>query len=148
MIRKITPTGNADKTVQIIDQLVKKFSVDLGDLKNMGLREFYDFVKNHPYRRDPRGTEVVCRPKYILAFGRKIGRDCKKQTILIASWARENRVPYRFCVVSAARDRHPHHIFVELFLRGNWIPADATYQRFQLGVPRTYTYKKNYEVTK
>lgn len=139
-------TGTADRTVLDIAQTVKKYSGDIGPLKNMDLKTAYIFVRSMPYRRDPAGTEVVSRPKFILQFGPEFGRDCKKQSTLLASWANENNVPYKFCVVSSRPDKKPHHIFVTLFVGGNWVDADATYNYYNLGERRSYTYRKEYEV--
>lgn len=139
-------TGTADKTVIDIANLVLKFSSDIGELANKGLHDYYDYVKSMPYRRDPSGVEVVPRPKYIIKYGFGIGRDCKKQSIMMSSWAHENGIPYKLSVVSGRPDKKPHHIFVCVKIDGHWIDVDATYPNYKIGNNKSYTYRKNYEV--
>lgn len=139
-------TGNADRTVVDIARQVERFAGDIGDLKNLPLEGFYNYVRAMPYRRDPVGREVVSRPEYIMKYGQSLGRDCKKQSTLMASWAKLNGVPYRLCVVSGRPDKRPHHIFVKVNHGGKWIDADATYPDYKLGEMRPFTYRKEFEV--
>lgn len=141
-----TKTASADKSVLLIVEMIKNYSPDLGELAKLPIQSFYKVVQNQPYRRDPSGREVISRPLYILNYAPEFGRDCKKQSTLIASWAKENGVPFRLSVVSSRPDKKPHHIFCSLNIGGKWIDADATYKRFKLGEKRRYTYRKNYEV--
>lgn len=143
-----TPTGTADKSVLLIGQMIEKYSGDLGALRALPLHDFFELVKNMPYRRDPAGREVIARQKYILKYAPELGRDCKKQSTLLGSWAKENGVPFRLSVVSTRPDKKPHHIFCSVLIGGKWIDADATYKNYKLGDCKNYTYRKNYEVLK
>lgn len=145
MIVQSTKTGSADKTVSQIKKTIRLFSGDVGALSKIPFQSFFNFVKTMPYRQDPNGREIVPRARYTLRFAPVLGRDCKKQTILICSWARENKIPYKIVVVSNRISRKPHHVFGALFLDGKWIDCDATYAKNKIGEKKQYTYRKEYE---
>jgi hypothetical protein len=151
MIYKTKKLKNYNETVSAIDNTVSKFSGDLDRVyfrsqkktaSQLPLKKWYDKVKKMRYRRDKRGKEVIARPEIILKYGSLLGRDCKKSTILIASWAKKNNIPYRFIIVSRLPTKKMHHIYPELFINNSWIPADATYATQKIGVVAPVTNKK------
>lgn len=95
-------------------------------LSNLPLLDYYRLVRGMPYLQDIPAVEVVSRPYYVLAAPWR-GLDCKKKSILVGSWARENGIPYRYVAVSRRPDRSAHHVIPELQINGEWVEVDATY---------------------
>lgn len=138
-----------DQTGEAMYDTVNKFSSDLDKftveynyeqtpLSKLPLKVFYDYVRNIPYRRDGKPVEVVARPKYILSQP-STGFDCKKKAILMASWLRQNNVPYRFMSMSRLPSGRVHHVFVQGWIRNRWRNIDATYKKYSLFEPQEGT---------
>ena len=113
-------------------RLSRTYCMDVAPYATMSLPEFYDFLKNIPYRADPRGTELVKRPFYTL---NRIGKggDCDCKTIVMLAWARLNKIPARIVTASKNKKKGLHHVYPELYYMGNWCVVDATYPRNTLG---------------
>jgi len=145
MPKIVEPLEDKYQTTDRMHTLVQKYS---GDLKNVylfgeradkaTLPDYFNFVRRIKYRQDIKPIEVVSRPYHIIR-SKEQGADCKKKAILIAAWAKQNRVPYRFIASSKLSNGKIHHIFPQLKIRGKWINADATYNSFKLGEPKTVT---------
>jgi hypothetical protein len=152
MVVRRAPLFNKKQTGKAMYGLVRRFS---GDLKNVFLRDgsrvvsanriplprWFDFVKNIPYRCDPKPREIVARPSHIINYGsvEHLGADCKKKAILIASWLRQNHVPFTFVSASRLRNGRIHHVFVRAFPSGGSVDLDATYKRNTIGMRRRDT---------
>ena len=97
-------------------------------LSRLSLSEFFDFVKNIPYRRDPKPIEVTSRPYFILKY-RNLGMDCKKKNTLICAFLRMKNLKYRAIGSSSRPDHVVHHIYMEFFDQNKkeWRPVDSTY---------------------
>lgn len=137
--------AGAPKTGRYMHQMVEKYSSDLGELAKMDLGSFYDSVRAVPYVDDPdlfgdselldgNIREVVGRPKYLLDSGTFPGLDCKKKSILMASWAKENGIPYRFIAQSTSPDGEVHHVFPQIQTGEGWLNVDPTYQEYEIGM--------------
>lgn len=137
------------QTAREIKSLVNKYSSDLEDvflstrsgnlrMNELSLTDFFNFVRKIKYRRDPKPIEIVSRPSYLLKY-RSLGWDCKKKAILIASWCKENGIPYRFIGSSNRPDKAIHHIFVQGNIDGEWINLDATYSNYRIGESKQVT---------
>jgi hypothetical protein len=98
---------------------------------DLSLQEFFNLVKDIPYRRDPRPVEVVARPYYLFKH-RNLGIDCKKKTIAMASYLKANGIPYRLIGSSNRPDRKIHHIFPQALIDGEFKNVDATYSQYRL----------------
>jgi hypothetical protein len=133
------PLKDRIQTARRIKHLCEEFYLDLNlcfivkgnkqtPLSKLTLPEFFDFVKNIPYRRDPKPIEIVARPYYIIKH-RALGMDCKKKNSLICSFLRMKNYKYRAIGSSSRPDFAIHHIYMELYdqKRGQWRPVDATY---------------------
>lgn len=138
------PLFDKYQTADKIKNLVNDYYTDLQDIlvyedllpiHNLELDDYYLFVKNIPYRRDTKPIEVISRPYYIVKH-RNLGMDCKKKSILIASWAKYNSVPYQFIGSSSRKDKKVHHIFPQLKINDNWKNVDATYDHYELFEPK------------
>jgi hypothetical protein len=135
----------ADRTVHKIIEMIEKYSGDIGELRLLPMQKFFELVKNQKYRIDPAGKEIVSRPLYTMIFGNKIGRDCKKQTVLIGSWAKQNGIPYKVSIVSTKPNRKFHHVFCSIWNGSGWVDCDATYKHSKIE-NKQYTNRKDFEV--
>jgi len=113
-----------DKTVLKIIEFAKKYKNDLDKFKNYPFYDFYLFVKNLPYKADPKKIETLSRPIYTLNPNYS-PRDCDDKTILICAFCELKNIPYKI-LVTGKKNRF-HHVFPEVFLNGIWRIADATY---------------------
>lgn len=115
-------------------EAVEKYHGDLGALSKLNIFDFFNYVKNIPFRTDAQagmknGNENVGRPAYYLNRTLFPALDCKKKSTLIASWARSQvpPIPYRFIGMSEQENRKIHHVFPQLFIGGRWMNFDATF---------------------
>ena len=137
MNRIIQPLQSKAQTVREIRRLASVYNADIPD--GFSLQNFFDRVRNIPYRRDVKGIEVTARPKFALLYGDKTGLDCKKKCLLISAFAARNKIPFRIITSSKRPDRRHHHVFPQLRINGQWINADATYSHYSLGEPKKVT---------
>jgi len=133
------------QTGQAMHRMVSRFSGDLNNfyigqapLSRIPLNQFYDIVKNLPYQQDTKGVEIITRPIHLLTSPFK-GYDCKKKAILVASWLRENNIPYEFIAVSSRNDGRVHHVIIRALINGEWVQIDPTYPRNKLFEKKTWT---------
>lgn len=134
----------ADEMYRLVEAYspdLRGFSAEGVPLDELELPAFFCIVASLPYRRDETGVEVVSRPYHILDanFG---SWDCKKKAILIASWLRENGIPYRFTAVSRKAGGRIHHVIVEAETAQGWEEIDATYPHNELGQIQHWTNKE------
>jgi hypothetical protein len=139
------PLRDKKKTVNKINYIVNKYFRDICLFNKMGipldkltLKNYYSFIKNIPYRRDQKPVEILLRPKYLLV-GKDIGLDCKKKSILMASFCKAKKIQYRFVCVSQRPDKRLHHIFTQVNIGKGWKNADATYSDNKLFQDKQYT---------
>lgn len=118
---------SAQDTAAEMVRLVRTYHKDLGALANLPLPEFFNLVKNLPYRPDPKNIESIARPRLTLRPAWP-WRDCDDKAILLASWAYSNFVPFRFIATAAKKNIPLHHIFIELQGDKN-IFLDGTYSK-------------------
>lgn len=144
MIFNQEPLRNRLQTARRIKHLCEQFYLDLNlcfvikdnkqiPLSKLSLPEYFDFVKNIPYRRDPSPREIVARPYYIIKH-RALGADCKKKSVLICSFLRFKNFKYRAIGSSTRPDQTICHIYFQLFdpKEKKWKNVDATYSHFKL----------------
>ena len=123
---------SCEDTGKFMYQLVKRYSSDIGDYASFSLDDFFNVIKKIPYKKDPPGIEYLQRPEVLLKHYGK-GADCDDKSIAIASWAKENGLPYRFIASGKFADKPYHHVYVEMLIRNKWIVVDATYPENVLG---------------
>ncbi len=149
MVENREPLKNKAQTARRIKHLIEQFYTDLKlcfvqdgnrliPLSDITLKQYFNFVKNIPYRRDPKPFEIVARPYYILKH-RALGHDCKKKAVLVGAYLRMKNYKYRAIGASSRPDKKVHHIYLELFDKksGQWLPVDATYNHYKLFEPKT-----------
>lgn len=116
-------------TVKEMAKMVSKFYDDIALYSNNCLQDWFEYVKNIPYKEDLT-DEIVARPRYIIQNN---FADCKKKSILIGSWCKKYGYECRFIVSSSRKDKAPHHIYTEIKIGKNWVVADATYNTGRIG---------------
>lgn len=136
--------NSKNDTARGMYDLVRQTSADIKNLKRLPLSDYFFFVKNIPYRQDRKPREIIARPEHLLKY-RSSGLDCKKKAILIGSWAKENKIPFRFVATSRRPSGHIHHVYPELKISGRYIPIDATYSRNRINEKKPIT---NYVILK
>lgn len=120
-------------------RLAHRYKADVAPFAHMGDVEFFEMVKNIPWRSDGKGKEKLQRPYYTLARN-GIGGDCDDKNIVLgARFALQGR-PFRFVALSKNGGRF-HHVATEAMFDGKWLHIDPTYGFNQWGLPM-YSYKR------
>jgi hypothetical protein len=131
-----------EKTVLKVIEFSQKYSSDCLFLINKTPLEVFEFIKNLPYKADPKGIEFVSRPEYSI-WRKDLPRDCDDKTLIAICYFELKNIPYR--IIISGRDIKPHHIYSEFLdnLKNTWIPFDATYQKNIYGkVPYVEKFRK------
>lgn len=104
-------------------QIVKSAGVD--PVNHLAAaRVIFSWIKsNIAFVNDPAGVETLQAPDLTL-YKLKAG-DCDDHSILLATMAGSIGIPARFVTIGANVERFSH-IFPELRIRGEWMPADTT----------------------
>lgn len=137
----IEPLRNRAQTARQMKFLIRKYSHDLKNiyldkipLANLPLLRFFDFVRLLPYTKDTRPIEIVARPAISIATSQH-GLDCKKKAIIVASWLRENKIPWRLIGMSTQKNKSIHHVFSQgkftVDGQEEWLNLDATYPHYK-----------------
>jgi len=128
------PLNDKSQTGREMHRLVNRFSGDLRyfqvnnkPISDLPIEQFFDIVKRLPYKKDTDGIEILTRP-YHLFTSPFNGYDCKKKSIVMASWLKENNIPFRFIAVSSRPDGEAHHVIIQALINGKWEQIDPTYQ--------------------
>lgn len=132
-----TKDQTARRMYQLIDRFyndLKKFKVRKGNkfvpLPSLTVREFFYIVRSIPYRQDEKPIEIVSRPLHILRH-RYLGMDCKKKGILLGSFLRLKKVPFRLIGSSKKKSGRIHHVYPQILINGQWRNYDATYNNYR-----------------
>lgn len=129
---KVQPLSSRTQTGTEIYESARYFQ-DLGTHLDSSLRNFYDFVKNIPYKEDLLPTEIVSRPRFLLQRRYNLkGLDCKKKAVLMGAWLNAHNIPWRLIAVSERPDKAIHHVFVQAKIHNEWKNVDATYPEYHL----------------
>ena len=128
-------TGNGmKKMINFYYGDLKKFYVKknnrLVSLNELSIRDFFNFVRKIPYRQDMKPIEVIARPKHLINH-RNLGLDCKKKAILISSYLKSKKIPFRLVASSNRKSRKIHHVFPQAKIKNKWRNLDATYQNYK-----------------
>lgn len=149
------PLTSKKQTGRRMYAIVERFHNDLRNahvpgayrpLAEWSLDDFFNFVKDIPYRKDEKPVEVLSRPAHILRFAR-LGMDCKKKNSLMAAFLRcqvsrerPTGIGYRFVASSRRADKRVHHVFCQGLLDGKWTTLDVTYPWYKPGEVKEVTY--------
>lgn len=144
MKHSVAPLKNVEQTLAQMKRLSIQYAGDVAPYATMSIQEFYDKVKNIPYRFDldknGRLVEILQRPLYTLN-GRGFGGDCDDKAICMGAWAYLNGLPFRFKAVGKRLNGNLHHVYPEIYMNGEWLVCDATYNHNTLGYSM-YPYQK------
>lgn len=133
------PLKNVKYTGKLMEELSIRYQDDVAEHCHLSLMQFYDLVKNIPYKEDPKKIEFLQRPYYTLNQ-RGQGGDCDDKCICLGSYLTIAEIPFRF--VAVGKDGGPkgrlHHVVVEALLddptgRKIWFHLDATYNFNTIG---------------
>lgn len=127
--------GSAQTTGRLMYHMVETYWRDMVPYTDRTLTEVFDRIKNIPFRPDPEFAETLQRPMYTM-LGNGYGGDCDDKSIALASYCRAVGIPFRFVAVRRRDMPVLHHVYCMLYIRGIWIPADATYNFNALGRER------------
>jgi hypothetical protein len=138
--RNIRELISAEDTGLEMARLSCKYKDDLGEMANWPLPKFFDYVKNLPYRKDPKNIESLSRPRFLLMQNWP-WRDCDDKAILLGAWAASNYIPFRFLATAAKKNIPFHHVFIELEGKKNLL-LDSTYSKNIFGtIPKFFKIK-------
>ena len=96
------------------------------NLDKLPIRDYFNLISTIPFKKDITGVEVVTRPLHIFRAP-WVGWDCKKKSIAMAAYLKNNNIPYRFTAVSMRPDGKIHHVMPQAHIDSNWHDLDATY---------------------
>lgn len=124
----VKPARRPEQILDAMVAIVHKHATDVGRWAVEPLDLYFRRVARGHYDREPLAwkAQILARPA--LTISRRVPVvACANKTILIASWAHLNRVPWRLAAVGRIPGFPPHHVFAELWIGGAWRAADATY---------------------
>lgn len=138
----ITTLRGVDQSLGEIKNLIRENvnSSEIFKFDNYSLQQIFDYVKNLPYRQDPKNFEWLQSPRWTLHWG----GDCDDKAILLGTIFERRNIPYRMAVVSTDPNEGYHHIYLEILLNNNWYPVDATYSDNKLFVDEPFYRKRIY----
>lgn len=125
-------------TVRHMRQLVNTWKVDPGMIDaatsvvflvpqhdDLGeVRALFEYVRdNIRYQRDVSGVETLANPS--LTLQRQVG-DCDDQSTLLATLLEAAGYPTRFVIASYNDPRVFEHVFIQVWVNGEWIDCDPT----------------------
>lgn len=131
-----------EKTVLKVIEFGSKYSSDCLFLINKTPIEVFNFIKNLPYKPDPKNIEFLSRPEFSI-WRKDLPRDCDDKTLIGVCYFELKNIPYR--IVISGKDIKPHHIYLEYLdkFKNTWIPFDATYPKNIFGkVPYIEKFRK------
>jgi len=134
--------GTANETGTMMHKCVDLYYYDMIPYSHYAFTDIFDIIAGVPYNPDPPEAETIQRPYYTMhSLG--LGGDCDDKAIAIASWAKIVKCPdpntgksYRFLAVRSPNKTQLHHVYAEIFLDGEYIPADCTYSFNNPGIIR------------
>lgn len=125
-VRTVETDGLAISTGPLMRDMVERYYQDMLPWAHYSLLDIYNIIKNLPYRPDPPEEETLMRPSYTMSM-QGWGGDCDDKSIALASYAKLRGIPYRFLAVRRFGKDQLHHVYPELYIKGEWIPFDPTY---------------------
>jgi|WetSurMetagenome_2_1015567.scaffolds.fasta_scaffold182276_2 hypothetical protein len=149
------PYVSVDDTVKNIISLIKRSSdcKCLDYFKGKTLQEIFDFIsKEIKYVPDPMevrwldggNIELLRSPKYTLY---EAAGDCDDKHILAGAIFYSQKIPVRIVIMSNKPEKKFHHVYIEIYVNGEWKPFDATYPENKLFDTKFFTKKRIYEET-
>lgn len=132
-----------ERTVAEMYRLINAYTSDVVDVAWTSPEQIFHAVQGIPYVRDQdapecRGAiECLKRPVYTLMAG----GDCDDKAVLAGAALTLIGVPFRIVTTSYVESERMQHTYLEVYVRGSWLPFDATHQGTQLYREEPYTKK-------
>lgn len=130
MVLMFLLTGKAKRGVFTTGRLMRRLSVVFaGDVLPYVAEsplQFYERVRNIPYREDPDGMELVQRPALTLA-SRGLGGDCDDKMICMGAYFYQLGIEYRFVAAKRNPNGPLHHTWIQAYIEEKWQDFDCTY---------------------
>lgn len=123
---KTRPLKSINETGALMRSLVLKYYTDVSLYRAYSVEEFFNYVKNLPYIKDPQFEEFIHRP--CLTMGEPRYRDCDDKMVLMGSFLKLKGIPFRFVAVSYMANKKPHHVLIDASLGGVHNIVDPTYE--------------------
>lgn len=129
------PLIDAKETGRWMHRIVNEFYMDMAPWSGESVLSMYTIIKDIPYRPDPKGNEVLQRPKYTME-GMGWGGDCDDKSICFAAFCKLKGIRYRFIGVGKKKPLKKYgffdkilltHVYTQVYLGGEWVDADCTY---------------------
>ena len=144
MQEKIVPLIDVTQTLGEMYRLAEQYQNDLAPFLGLNLVQFYNHVKNIPFRPDPYGNEYVQRPAATL-HGLSKYADCDDKSICLMSYCMAKEIPARFVCISEEILKPLHHVYLEIRVNGKWYPVDPTYPENQILTEKPFWRKEAFE---
>lgn len=143
MIAIAAPHRGKNATMAEMARMVRDYPEDLRRFRGIDLRALFESVRKIPYGEDlflygNGDAELVARPRFLLDRRLFPRLDCKKKAILMASWAEENGIPWRFVAVCENGSGDAHHVFTQMQFADEWRNVDPTFPNFRLFEPKPH----------
>jgi hypothetical protein len=139
MVLGVLQQHTLDDTLVEIERLATDYAQDVIDYVYMKPSEFFTFVKQIKYVKDPKGKEFVKRPKYTIEYNEG---DCDDKTVVCLAYFKLKNIPCGYSIVGN-KDFY-HHIFPFVIANGKKIDYDATYSNNKLGERKDWLIRKDY----
>ncbi len=128
-----------DITSEIV-RLICRFSHRIQFMNKYSLETVFDYLRYVPYKKDEPLKEFVLSPDKAIKMKYA---DCKKKHIILASYCKNKGIPFRIVLSSNRESKDFHHIFIQCFVKGEWVNYDCTYRKNRIGVPK---YGTNFKI--
>lgn len=137
---------NVDKTIKAMKYLVEKYYLDLAPFADWAIDDFFDMVKNLPYRMEDKElqAQVLQRPRFSLERVSPYVA-CANKAILIGAFMKLKGIPFGFVVSSNDPRKNYSHVFNWIKLNNNRVIVDATYPENVIFREKAYPKRKVYE---
>jgi len=136
----VRPLKNVKYTGKLMRELSVRYQTDVAMYGHLSFIEFYNLIKNIPYKEDPKKQEFLQRPYYTLT-GRGKGGDCDDKCICIGAYCAMAEIPFRFVACGALDNGRLHHVIVEVLIDNQWVHVDPTYAFNTIG-KQLHNYKR------
>lgn len=137
--------GGVVQTLRVMRQMVRAYSTD-PRMRNVArsiifltpekdevaeVAALFNFVRDSiRYMRDVHEVETISTPDKTLAS--RVG-DCDDQTTLLATLLQSVGYPTRFIVTGYETPGQYEHVYMQVFVNGEWVDCDPTEQGAPLG---------------
>jgi transglutaminase-like putative cysteine protease len=122
LMRRLAREGSRDMSVRTAATQVVYLQPERNELHEVN--SLFEYVRDHVrYVRDPLFFEAVAVPAQVLALG--FG-DCDDKATLLAAMLESVGYLSRFVVAGYNDAERPEHVYLQVFVGGQWIDADPT----------------------